>query len=892
MPLLPKIASFWRTLMRGRSLDADLDDELRAYVEELAARQVAAGMDPAKALRLAVMDAGGLDRVKEDVRDVRIGRLADETIRDVSYAWRMLRKAPGFTLAAVLTLALGVGANTAIFSVVHALLIAPMPYADPARLVFVWADQSTEGYPRAPLSGPELIDLDTRAALFDGFGAIWATTAALTGDSEPEQLRIGLVSPDFFSLLGAHATVGRTFVQDDDVSGPPESILLSAAVWQRRYGGDPEIAGKRILVNGRPTTVIGVMPADFRLLMPPDAAVPDDLEAWQLLDHALPEFPRGQRFLRVIGRMKPGVALADAQQDVARVGLEISRAYTHYGAAGRTFETVALQADSVRDLRGPVLAMFGGVAILLVIACVNVASLLVARAAARTRETAVRVALGAGNGRLLRQHLVEGLLLTTIGAVTGLVLAHWGLETLLTFAPPGLSRLSAARINVPVVTLTLVVVFGWGVLLSIAPLSEVVHLRGSRFGGRGRVRLAPAIRIDAARSGAQPLRIALITIQIAMSVILVVGALLLVRTFLNVQRIDPGFDTERIFSFRLAARPAKDYGLAFSRRVQAALSAMPGVDGAASISHAPYDHVPNWGGPYLSQVGADPSTAPQADYRSLSPGALELMGIRIIEGRSFTEHDDLEVDPVVIVDDHLASRTWPGESAIGKRLGVDTYVIGKPEIWATVVGVVQHVRHRSLVTEVREQIYFPQRQALRNPSVYIVKAAAEHPAIVPAIREALKSIDPALPIYDVRPLSAYVEGANATRAFTTRLAVLFAIVALALAGVGIYGVVAYSVTLRHREFGVRRALGARAAQVLGLVARDGAKLLTLGVAAGLAGAALVSWLLRGLLYGISPWDAVTYATAIPVLWLAGLVACILPALRALATNPVDALRSE
>jgi predicted permease len=883
MPLLPKIVSAWRTLARGRKLDVDLDEELRSFVDELTAKKIARGIDPASARRQALLEIGGLDQVKEEVRDVRIGRFIEEALRDVSYAWRMLRKAPGFTVAAVTTLALGVGANAAIFSVVHALLIAPLPYAKPERLVFVWADQSSEGYPRAPLSGPELIDLDTRSSLFEGFGAIWATTAALTGDDEPEQLRIGLVSTDFFPLLGAHAAIGRTFVPSDEVSGPPAAILLSASVWHRRYGGDPAIAGRRILVNGRPTTVVGVMPADFRLLMPPDAAVPDDLDAWQLLDRALPAFPRGQRFLRVVGRMRDGVSLADAQRDVARVGVEISSAFTHYGAAGRKFETVALQADAVREIRAPLLAMFGAVGLLLVIACVNVASLLVARAVSRTRETAVRVALGAGNGRLFRQHLIEGLLLTAIGAAAGLVLARWGLDLLVAFAPAALSRLAAAEINGPVVAFSLAVVFAWGVILSVAPLSEV-----------WRVRLADAIRIDAARAGGagQGLRTVLISTQIAMSVILVVGALLLVRTFINVQAIDPGFDAGGIYSFRLAARPAKDFGLAFARRLQAELSTLPGVVGAASLSHAPYDHVPNWGGPYISQKGADPSTAPQADYRSLSPGALELLGIRLIEGRSFTEDDDDSARLNVIVDDRLAARTWPGQSAVGQRLAVDPFVTGEPKIWGTVVGVVQHVRHRSPIEEVRDQVYFPQRQVLRNPSVYIVKSAGDPAAMAAAVRAKLKTIDPGLPIYDDRPLSAYVERANATRAFTMQLAVIFALVALALASVGIYGVIAYSVTLRHREFGVRRALGAGAAQVIALVARDGARLLTHGILAGLAGAGLITWFLRGMLFGVSPWDVATYAAAIPVLLAVGLIACLLPVRRALATNPVDALRSE
>ena len=885
MPIWPKLLSFWRTVARGRRLDADLDAELLSYVAEIAARKIARGVDPAAARRQALMEVGGIDRVKEEVRDVRIGRLAEEAIRDTAYAWRTLRKTPGFTAAAVVTLALGVGANTAIFSVVHALLIAPLPYANPDALVFVWADQASEGYPRAPLSGPELTDLDTRASLFEGFGAIWATTAALTGDDEPEQLRIGHVSHDFFSLLGARAAIGRTFIESDVAKGPPTSILLSASVWRRRYGGDPSIVGSRILVNGRPTTVVGVMPADFRLLMPPDASVPDDLEAFQTFDRFLPEYPRGQRFLRVIGRMRPGVALAAAQQDVARVGEEISRTYTHYGAAGRKFETVSLHADAVREIRGPLMAMFGGVAILLLIACVNVASLLIARAASRTKETAMRVALGAGNARLLRQHLVEGLLLTALGAVAGIMVARWGLSALLALAPPALSRLSAARINGTVIVFSLAVVFAWGVLLSVAPLTEV-----------WRVRLANAIRIDAARAGGSPrpsLRAALIAGQVAMSVVLVIGALLLVRTFQNARSLDPGFDDTGIQSFRLAVRaPPRERVLTFSRELQSALSSLPGVAGAASISHAPYDHVPNWGGPYLPEKGHDPSTAAQADYRSLSPGALELLGIRLVEGRSFTEQDDVTSQPVVIVDASLAERTWPGQSALGRQLGVDTFVTGKTDIAATVVGVVEHVRHRDPIRDVRPQIYFSQRQALRNPAVWIVKSAADPQAMMPAIRDTLKKLDPALPIYDVRPLAAYAEGANATRQFTMQLSVLFALVALALASVGIYGVIAYSVATRHREFGVRRALGAQSRQVLALVARDGARLLARGLAGGVAAAALAGWLLRGLLFGVSPWDLTTYATAIPVLILAGLVACLLPARRAITANPIEALRAE
>jgi len=347
MPALAKITSFWLTLTGASRLDSDLDDELRDYLREIEARKIAEGLPPEAARRAALLETGGIDQIKEQVRDIRIGQAFKETLRDVGYAWRMLRKSPAFSCAAIATLALGVGATTAIFSVVNTLLIEPLPYHDASKLVFVWADQSKEGYARAPLSGPELNDLDTRTTRFEGFGAIWSTTAALPGDNEPEQLRIGLVSVDFFSLLGVDAALGRTFTDTDSVDGPPPSILLGPAVWQRRFGGDPNIVGRRIQVNGQFLTVIGVMPPRFRLMLPPDAAVPDDLEAWLPLGRraTTQDGNRGHRYLRVIGRLRDGVSLAVARDDIARVGREISQEYAHYGSAGRQFETVALKAD-------------------------------------------------------------------------------------------------------------------------------------------------------------------------------------------------------------------------------------------------------------------------------------------------------------------------------------------------------------------------------------------------------------------------------------------------------------------------------------------------------------------------------------------------------------------
>jgi putative ABC transport system permease protein len=815
-------------------------------------------------------------------------RLLEEFARDVVYAGRSLRRAPALTIAALTTLALGVGATTAIFSVAYALLVTPLPFRDAERLVFVWADQTAEGYPRAPLSGPELRDLDERGSLFDGFGAIWATTTALTGEDDPEQLRIGLVTSDFFSLLGAEAALGRTFRADDETAGPPTGILLSAEVWRRRYGSDPGIVGRSIEVNGRPTHVVGVMPQGFRPMMPPDSAVPDNLQAWQLLNQRYAEGPRGQRYLRVIGRMRAGVAPIDAVADVARVGREISQAHAFYGTAGRRFETVPLHVDAVNDVRRPLQFLTAGATILLLIACINVGSLLVARAAARGRESAVKVALGAGRARIVRQACAESLLLGLAGAAFGLVAGAWILAGLQAFVPDSLGRLRLTSISVPAAVVSSTTLIAWMLVVALAPARQslgqasVTTLRDGRGQTAGRLRR----RLQAGMTVA----------QLTLSVALVVAALLLVRTVQRAQQVDLGFDAVPALTFRVSLPgsryPNQDAFNAFSRRLQEALAAVAGAVATGSISHAPYDHVPNWGGPYVASEGADVSTAPQADYRAVSPGAFELLGARMIDGRTFTEADGPGSALVAIVDERLARRAWPGESAVGRRIGVDPAVNGTPSTAATVVGVVKHVRHRSPVEDVRDQVYFAARQVTRNPSVYVVRTTGDPSALVTGVRDAIHVLDPALPIYDVRPLDAYLAEAGAIRAFTAWLAAIFAAAALLLAAVGVYGVVAYAVTERRREFGVRVALGATAKEMVGLVLGESAAMTGLGLVCGLAVAAAGSWWLRSQLVGVSPWDPVAMAGAVAILVTVALIACAAPARRALKTDPAMVLRED
>jgi predicted permease len=885
---LKRIGSLWRTLFRKAHLDRDLDDELASYVDELIERKVRGGIDPAVARREALVETGGLEQVKEQVRMARVGGRIDTALADVRYALRGLRRAPGFTTIAVLTLSLGIGATVAIFSVVHAMLIEPLPYRDADRLVIVWSDLTDAGYPRGPLAGPELKDLRERATRFTGFGGIWSNTAALTGDGDPEQLRIGLVTREFFPVLGADAALGRTFTAEDDTPASSATILLTWPLWQRRYARDPHIVGRRVQVNGRPATVIGVMPAGFRLLFPPDASIPDDLQAFLLLNPAYERGPRGQQYIRVIGRLRPGVTLEEGQREIAAIGREVGRQHAEYGPSGWVVYAVGLQNDDMRELRPALVALFGGVTILLLIACVNVAGLLVARAASRRHETALRRALGAGRLRLFRQYVVEGLLLGAFGGAVGVGVGWVGLRGLLTARPEALQRIDAAHLEPAVVAFAAGVALLSSVIFSLAPLTEsfrrgVVDALGQ--GGRRGVTV-PSPR---ARAG-------LVIVQVALGVVLVVNAGLLVRGLVALQQVDPGFRAGGVLTFRVAP-PGSRYQtpaafVTFVERLQDELSRLPGVDRVGGISHLPYDDLSNWSTPYLKEGETDRRKAREADARAVTPGFFETAGAVLTAGRDFTNADDVTAPPVAIVDERLASRLWPGESAIGRRVLADPRADGAPTVLVTVVGVVRHLRHRTPAEEVREQMYFPERQVLRSPIAWLLRTTVEPATISAAVRAVVGRLDPELPVYDVRPLADYSKAARASPRFTTVLAVMFAAAALALAVVGVYGLIAYSVVRRRHELGIRLALGARPIQIQKLVVGEGLRLATAGLVLGLAAAALAAPLIRALLFGVAPWDVTSYAAGGLLLGLAALAACWLPARRATANNPLEALRIE
>jgi predicted permease len=886
MARLDRIRSALRHLRRGREADRELDAELQAYVELRADENVAAGASPEEARRRALAEMGGLEPVKEAVREARAGGWLADLGRDVARAGRSLRRTPGLLAVVVLTLGLGVGANTAIFGAASATLLEPLPYAAPDRLFFVWSDLEQAGYIRGPLSGPELGDFRDESTTVSDFASTWTTTGQLTGDGDPEQIKLGLVTANFFATLGVAPLLGRDFGPEDEGS-EAAVMILGWPLWQRRFGGDPGVVGRTVRTDRGSAVVVGVMPQGFVPLFARDANIPADLQAWMPFDDKLRALPRGLYFLRTIARARPGVGHDAVRHDIEAISRRVVARHTEYAGSGRRFYAVPLQDDVTREVRPALVALSAGAVLLLLVAAVNVANVLLAQALGRRKETAVRVSLGASRRHLLRECLAQGLLLAGLGAAAGIATGAVGIEALVALRPAGLVRLDAVRLDIPVLAFALAVSLAAGLLASLAPLREILRadLRALlAMGGRGASHLGGRTRA------------ALVVAQVGLGVVLLVGAGLLARTFVNAAEVRPGYRPESVLTFRLSL-PRVRYAsaatvTAFARDLERRLAALPGVEAVGAVSHVPLDGLPNWSTPYVYEaIAGEPRGSHEADARAVSPGYLSAVGAEIVEGRGFFESDDEHSRPVVVVDERLASKAWPGRSAVGQSLNVEFMKDGDfVPTAATVVGVVRHLRHRSLTEEVREQVYVPYRQSIRDPMAYVVRSRADPAALAAAVRAEVAALDNALPVYDVRPLEEYLSAALDPRRFVMLLGAVFAAVALLVAGIGTYGVVACSVTQREHEFGVRRALGARTRDVLGLVFREGLALAAAGLAVGLVGAAVTAPALRGLLFGVAAADPLTYGAVAAAEIVAALVACWLPARRAAKREPLDALR--
>jgi predicted permease len=884
----PTLASVWRHFFRRQREERDLDDEIASAVELLVEEKVAAGVTAEEARRAAAIELGGAEQVKEAVRDVRPGRFLEQAWQDLRYAARGLAKSPTFTAVAVLTLALGIGANSAIFSVLDAVLIRPLPYARPERLVMIWSEFRSAGQKRVPSAGPQFAELARRTRLLQDVAGVWVGRAALTGDGEPEQIRIGSVTANFLSIFGVAPAAGRLFAPSDEGRGASSSVIISDGLWRRRFGADPSVVGRTLRLNGEPHTIVGVMPRGFEVVFPADASVPSDIDVWWPFRDALAERPRDLGFLRLIGRLRPGVSLDQAQSELDAISAALRAGFTEYATPDLRMEVDPLHRDSVRETRPILLALFAGVAMVTLIACANVANLLLARATRREREISLRAALGATRGRIARQLLTESLLLAGLGGLVGIGVGWVGVRLLLGLRPASLARIQSAGLSVNVLAFTFVLTALVGILAGLAPSVASARrnlLRGfqdrAAAGGPGRSRAQKA----------------LVLAEVALGFVLLVGSGLMLRTFVGLLHADPGFDTAGALTFQVGAPSRSEEDASsqrFFRELQKKIERLPGVTAVSAVSHLPLDDYPNWY-EYYWKDGAPAADRNKvlADHRAVLPDFFRSAGIPLVSGRDFTDDDDARHPNVIVVDETLARREWPGESALGKRLTATFIRSGsfEPTV-AEVVGVVRHARYHALAADGRGQIYVPYHQSARENLAFVVRVDGDPLSLARPVREAVASLDPEVAISKMRPFTAYVEtGRQATR-FTTAVAGVLAGTALLLAFVGIYGVVSCSVAARTSEIGVRMALGGRPRSILWLIVGQTLRLTSVGLAAGAAVSAVLTGLIAKLLYGVGPRDPLTLSAAALVLAAAGVIAAILPARRAMSVDPMIALRHE
>jgi putative ABC transport system permease protein len=810
-------------------------------------------------------------------------------VSEIRYARRSLARSPGWTLAAVATLALGIGANTAIFSVVDAVLLRPLPYRNPDRLVAIWSGLNRPGLEKIMVSAPELHDLRAGTHVFKAIAAYDEEGVNLTGNGEPERLSGAYVSPGIFSVLGARAELGRVLVPRESRPGRSSVVVLSHALWRRRFGGDPGLLDKHILLDGQPVTPVGVMPKGFRI---PGS----DSELWMPLVIApelMTENNRGSHFLTVVARMKAGVSLARARADVAGIARQIGHDHPETYRSGYTASVTSWRDEIVGDSRLALLVLAGAVALVLLIACANVAGLQLARAIARRRELAIRAALGAGRGQLFAHSFAESGLVALAGGAAGLALAWSATNPLLALAPADIPRLADVRFDAGVLAFTALVSLLTGVLFGAIPARQAARARVSamlREGGSG------AMSGSSGRS-----RQALVVAECSLALILMAGAGLLLRSFERVREVHPGFRVERRLSFRLLLPEARypDFArqASFFAQALARLSALPGIRATGAINLLPLSGHSGDRSFRIEGRPSDRSNVPDEELRFASADYFQTMSIPLHEGRFFTSRDDASSPGVAIVDEALERRYWPGQSAIGKRISFRGPKDSNAE-WREVVGVVGSVHHGGLDSVERPELYVPFRQPLfsgtsRMPALYFVVETEKEPMrMLPAVRSAIASLDPDEPLSDVRTMAERLASSTAGRRFSTLLVGGFAWLALGLAAVGIFGLVAHSVSQRAPEIALRQALGASPGQAAALVVRQGILLVGAGIVIGCAGALLLTRTMSGLLFGVAPTDPATFAGVVALLAAVGLAACVLPARRAAKTDPMEALRAE
>jgi putative ABC transport system permease protein len=871
-----------------RALDG-LDDDIRDHIEREVQDNIDRGMPPDEARRQAMLGFGSVALAKEDTRAVWVWRWLEQLRQDVRYAMRTLRRRPGYAAVAIVTLALGIGANTAMFSIANAVLLQPLPYPDASRL-FVVYEQRPAPVLRTRLSAENFLDLQRQARSFKALGAYSGTGFTLSGQGEPEFVLGQKISAELLDALEVQPLVGRRFHPDENEGGRDQVVLLSHALWQRRYGGDSAIVGQKIILNGTPHTVAGVMPAGFdfphkryQLWVP-----------FAFRNNAQGMVSRSARFLQVTGRLQDGISPEQAQAELTSIARRLEEAYPGENASS-TMRMASLIDETVGDVRTALVLLVCAVGFVLLIACTNVTNLLLARASTRQREIAVRTALGGSRARLVRQLVTETLVLYGAGACAGILLAAWGLGTLVAFSPQDIPRLDETRLDLTTLAVTLGIVLTAGIVSGLFPALRTANRTPEHH-------LRAAARSMTADRTSRRARASLVAAEVALSLMLMVLASLAVRSLLELRRVDTGLNADGVLTFNVippeATYPDGESVRRFHRDVIERLSAQPGAVAVGGTSHLPLSgqNIENGFTPEGWTPPA-PGQAAVGGLRGIAGRYFDAIGARLTAGRTFTDADTQTSQSVAMVNELFVRRYWPGQHAIGKRLKLGNLDSDSP--WLVVVGVYADLKHRGPEKETRPEVMLPYAQLhdawvtrwMRGLSI-VMRTPADPAGLLSVARAAVRTVDPSVPLVEPQPMTMLVSDSVAQPRFRSTLLLAFAGLAVLLAIVGIYGVVAFIVGQRAQEISVRVALGAQRSSVLWLILRQGLMPVVIGVAIGLAGAVALGRAMRELLFNVGPADPVTFIAMPALLLIVALAACVLPARRALAVDPVSALRAE
>jgi putative ABC transport system permease protein len=875
---LIRLSGLFNKRRRERELSEELESHLQMHVED----NLRAGMSPAEARRQALIKLGGLEQVKENYRDRRGLPVIETLIQDIRYGLRQLRRNPGFTAVAVLTLALGIGANTAIFSVVEGVVLRPLPYKDPEGLLRIYQSNAARGYRRMMNSSADIKDARHDEAVFQEIAPFRSTEATLTGAGEPEQIGGATVPASFFRILGIQPWLGRVFSTEEEKKGHDQVVVISDTLWRERWEGQSDLAGKALTLDGKIYTVIGVMRAGFHF---PREELPGKTDFWIPWTDE-PE-QRGDRDVAALARLKPGATVRQAQAAMDVFAERLERA--HPEDKGWRFELVPMREAVAGEVKPAILMIFAAVGFVLLIACANVANLLLARAATRQKEMAIRSGLGAGRLRLIRQLLTESVLLSLAGGVLGLAVAYRGIHWILLLAPKDTPRLSQVGLNATVLVITAVTAIAVGILFGLVPALQASNpsLSTALKEGGG---VTPNGFRTARGHG---LRNLLVVSQVALTLVLTVGAGLMLKSFVRLTSVDLGFRPDGVLAFWVYLSGKKyessERRLSFYEQTVSHMKALPGVESAALTSFLALEGYATTG----AQIEGRP-TSPNEDlevgYKAISPDFFRVMGVPIVEGRSFSEDDRQGAPPVAIINRAFARRFYPRGDALGRRIHLDW---GREPRWREVLAVAGDIRDGRLESEAEPEVYVPIAQAWVSPSVAFVVRSPVNPAgLAGALRHAIYAVDKDQPVSSMQTMQQILADTVAQPRFRTLLIVAFSLLALVLTAVGLYGVLAYSVSERTHEIGVRLALGAERADILKFVLKQGASLTFAGVALGLAGALALTRFVASFLYDVRADDPATFAGVSLLLVAVALLATYVPARRATKVDPMVALRYE